>query len=90
MRRLHSEHWYESRIIRYILRNSAWVDDLEVTFREAKLDSICNSKEILGVLQGTELDYDETLFDALAEVRLARWARSCGYQEIEKLQTEFS
>lgn len=88
--RLQSEHWYENRIIRYVFnvpRGSDWICDLESTFREAKLDSILNSEEIFGLLQGTGPDYDEKLFDALAEVRLVHWARSQGYDAIEKLKT---
>ena len=87
-KRLKSEHWYENRIIRYVLRGSAWVDGLETTYREAKLDSVLNSEEIFAYLQGTEPDYDEKLFDALAEVRLVRWARSQRYEAIEKLMKD--
>ena len=64
-----------------------WVNDLERTFSEAQLDTIRGSEEIFGVLRGEAPDYDLQLFDALAEVRLTRWARVSGYHEIEKLQT---
>jgi hypothetical protein len=89
-KRLQGDSWYENRIIRYVLRDSIWLGDLENTFSEARLNAIPNSEDIFNVLQGTELDYDERLFDALAEVRLARWARIRGYQEIEKLKVEQS
>jgi len=84
--RLQTEHWFENRVVRYVLRDSSWVQDLENTFQESQFDSIDNSEEIFGIFQGTEQDYDEQLFDALAEVRLARWARCQGYREIEKLR----
>jgi len=89
--RLQSEHWYENRIIRYVFnvpRGSDWICDLESTFREAKLDSVLNSEEIFGSLKGKDPDYDEKLFDALAEVRLVHWARSRGYEVIKKLKTD--
>ena len=85
--RVRDNHWYENRVIRYILKDSPWIGDvLEVTFQEAQLDRVPNSSEIFSALQGTEPDYDERLFDALAEVRLARWARLNGYSNIVKLR----
>jgi hypothetical protein len=78
--------WCENRVIRYILKDSPWISDLEGKFQEAQLDTVHNSDEIFTVLQGTEADYDEQLFDALAEVRLIAWARRQGYSSIEKLQ----
>jgi len=89
-KRLQSKHWYENRTIRYVLRGSDWICDLENTFREAKLDSVLNSEEIFGSLKGKDPDYDEKLFDALAEVRLVHWARSRGYGVIKKLKTDLS
>lgn len=87
-KRLESEHWYENRVIRYVLRGAPWVNELERTFVEANLDRIQNSNEIFGNLNGAEDDYDQQLFDAITEVRLARWARSEGYYNIEKLQRQ--
>ena len=83
--RLQSEHWYENRVLRYVLTDSPWIDRLESEFAEAQLPNINGSDEIFGDLSGTEADYDEQLFDAIAEVRLARWARAVGYYDIEKL-----
>jgi hypothetical protein len=80
--------WYESRVIRSVLKNSSWISDLDATFQEAQLDTIHNSDEVFSVLLGTELDYDEQLFDALAEVRLCRWARQNGFASIKKLPTQ--
>ena len=84
--RLTSKDWFENRIIRYILWKSPWVQRLETTFQAAYLNSVPNADEIFSVLDGRALDYDEQLFDALSEVRLARWARCQGYREIEKLR----
>ena len=81
-KRLQGDEWYENRIIRYVLRDSTWLRDLENTFGEAQLDAIPNSEDIFNVLQRTELDYDEQLFDALAEVRLARWAHARGLRRV--------
>ena len=58
---------------------------MEDIFQQSQLDTVPNSSEIFSPLQGTELGYDEQLFDALVEVRLARWARLNGYSDIEKL-----
>jgi hypothetical protein len=49
--------------------------------------SVSNSKDIFDVLDGTDVDYDEKIFDAITEVRLARWARANGFNNIEKLET---
>jgi hypothetical protein len=76
--RLVSESWFENRVIRYILRQSSWVRELDETFQAADLDSVPNSGEIFGVLKGSAQDFDEKLFDAQAEVRLVAWARGQG------------
>lgn len=83
--RARHREWYENRVIRYILKDSPWISRLEVTFQEAQLDTKHNSDGIFSVLQGTELNYDEQLFDAMAEVRLCRWATQNGFASIEKL-----
>jgi hypothetical protein len=85
-KRVQSDNWYDNRVIVYILRNAQWVNRLERTFSEAQLDTILNSEEIFGLLNGTEEDYDQQLFDAIAEVRLARWGISQGYSDIVKLK----
>lgn len=84
--RVTSESWFENKVIRYVLQQSPWVKKLEATFQAADLDSVPNSGEIFGVLRGTAQDYDEKLFDALAEVRLVAWARGRGYQQVTKLE----
>jgi glycerate-2-kinase len=84
--RLVSESWFENRVIRYVLQQSSWVRELDETFQAADLDSVPNSGEIFGVLRGSAQDFDERLFDALAEVRLVAWARGQGYDQVEKLK----
>ena len=81
-----SKDWFENRIIRYILWESCWVQELETAFQAADVDSVPNAEEIFGVFDGTAPEYDEQLFDALAEVRLARWAKTQKYVKIEKLK----
>lgn len=84
------DNWYENRLMRYILRkDSEWARDLECAFNEGLIDTIANSEEIFSSLSGThgtQSDYDNQLFDALAEVRLIRWARQCSYETIKKLK----
>ena len=87
MQRLASDSWFENRVIRYVLQRLSWVRDTEETFRVANLGSALNADEIFRVLSGSAQDFDERLFDALAEVRLIAWARNQGYSHIEKLQT---
>lgn len=79
--------WYENRFIRYLYVAPDWVEDIERTFAEARLDVVRSSGSdgILGTLTGQESDYDGQLFDALSEVRLVRWAWSQGYESAEKL-----
>jgi hypothetical protein len=84
-RRLQEDTWFENRVIRYILQGCDWVTGLEQEFEGADLDSISNSSDIFDVLRDTGYEYDQKLFDAIAEVRLVRWARFEGYQGIEKL-----
>ncbi|MCI0897378.1 MAG: hypothetical protein J4O11_03685 [Chloroflexi bacterium] len=49
------------------------------------MTSVPGATGIFDVIAGKDPDYDEKLFDALAEVRLAAWARIEGYRDIEKL-----
>ena len=87
--RLECDNWYENRVLRYIVRDSDWVSYLEKTFNDASLEAVVNSDCIFATLSGTQRDYDNQLFDALAEVRLIAWARESGYDDrIEKLKAE--
>jgi len=83
--RAQQDDWYDNRVIRYILRNSQWVYRLEREFRDAQVNLIENSKDVFN-LQGRG-EYDQQLFDAFAEIRLASWARNQGYTDIVKLKT---
>lgn len=82
--RLGTETWFENRVIRYVLQSPAWVVDLEELFIQAHLDEIVNAPAIFA-MRGSTLGYDEQLWDEIAEVRLARWLRIQGYDDIEKL-----
>lgn len=86
--RLERQDWYDNRLIRYVLEPAHWEwikRHWEQEFLSAQLDQVKNSEEIFGPLRGLADDYDEKLFDALAEVRLVRWARHDGFQCIEKI-----
>jgi len=85
LRRFQSTDWNDNRLIRAILRDSPRVEEYETTFRIADLTSVTGATGIFDVIEGKDPDYDEKLFDALAEVRLAAWARSEGYRDIQKL-----
>ncbi len=81
--RFKTDNWFENRVICYVLRGSNWAEKI---LQSAELDGVENSQEIFSNLKGNDPDYDEKLFDALAEVRLVGWARENGYVDIEKLQ----
>jgi hypothetical protein len=83
--RIGQENWHECRVLRYVLSGSQWVADLEETFRSASIDTVTNSEVIFSGLSGAPRDYDSQLLDALAEVRLVKWARQQGYDPMEKL-----
>lgn len=68
LKRFTSAYWHENRVIRYVLRGSPWVNDLETTFHNARLASVTGSEGIFSVLEEQDSDYDEKLLDALAEV----------------------
>ena len=68
LKRFTSAYWHENRVIRYVLRGSPWVNDLETTFHNARLASVTGSEGIFSVLEEQDSDYDEKLLDAPAEV----------------------
>lgn len=85
LQRIETDHWFENRLIRSIVRNTGWTEEHEHLLAEADIERVRNSEQIFHVLGGNDPYYDLKLFDALAEVRLIRWARQNGYTNIEKL-----
>ena len=55
---------------------------------EADITHVINSNEIFVNLHGNAFDYDMQLFDILAEIRLVKWARENGYNDIEKIERQ--
>jgi len=87
--KINTHYWFENRLIRSIVRNTGWVEEHEKLLAEAEINRVRNSDQIFDILSGNDPFYDLKLFDALAEVRLIRWARQNGYADIEKLSTSY-
>ena len=83
--RVARDDWFENRFVVSLVRGDGLARRIEEIFEQANLEEIGNSDKIFGVLKGSESDYDMQLFDALAEVRLACWARGNGYNDITKV-----
>ena len=84
--RLGTADWFENRILRYVIEdNPEFYDFIERPLEEASLDMILNSDDIFRELSGTQEDYDNQLFDAIAEIKLIRWAIQNQYTNIQKV-----
>jgi len=83
--RIKRDDWFENRFLRDCIRNMNWVEKHEALFKDAALNTVSNSDRIFSELNGDDKNYDSKFFDTLAEVRLLAWARTQGYDKIEKL-----